>query len=316
MTALSKLLVLIAIFLLESHANAFTSMSPVAENQVQEKHWFRFEEPMNNPKNEPSCEPIREPTIRMDLDTELPNNLSLNQHESSNASLLVACAKCLNSNKSSCASLLVARAKCLKPQESSSASLLVARVKCLEPQESSSASLLVVLAKCLKPQESSCASKVARAKCLSTTKVSFSNNADAKTNNALSFRHTAFSTLQLVVASINDKLLKGSTKTNNVSAITTTTFLQLPKDNSAFMQISVPNDFPAITTSSFMQLYVPTMITSILYPANMMAGLATSKSLFLLCNIDNSEIMTPILLLNYVKDVPAIMVATHANYTL
>jgi hypothetical protein len=93
-------------------------------------------------------------------------------------------------------------------------------------------------------------------------------------------------------------------------------FLQLPKDNSAFMQVSVPNDFRAITTSSFMQLYVPTMITSIPYPTNMTAGLATSNSLFLLCNEDNSEIMTPILLLNYVKDVPAIMVATYANYML
>jgi hypothetical protein len=75
MTALSMLLVLIAIFLLASHANAFTSMSPVAGNQVQEKHWFQFEEPMNDPTNEPSCEPTREPTIRMDLDAELPNNL-------------------------------------------------------------------------------------------------------------------------------------------------------------------------------------------------------------------------------------------------
>jgi hypothetical protein len=67
----------------------------------------------------------------------------------------------------------------------------------------------------------------------STTKVSFSDNADAKTNNAkvsssddadakinnaLSFRHTASSTLQLVVASDNDKLSKGSTKINNASS--------------------------------------------------------------------------------------------------
>ncbi len=83
MTALSKLLVLIAIFLLASHANAFTSMSPVAGNQVQKKHWFQFEEPMNDPTNEPSCGPTRELTIRMDLDVELPNNLSPNQHKSS-----------------------------------------------------------------------------------------------------------------------------------------------------------------------------------------------------------------------------------------
>ena len=77
MTALSKLLVLIAIFLSASHANAFTSMSPVAGNQVQEKHRFQFEEPVYNPTNELSCEPTREPTKRMDLDAEFPRNQSL-----------------------------------------------------------------------------------------------------------------------------------------------------------------------------------------------------------------------------------------------
>jgi hypothetical protein len=46
-------------------------------------------------------------------------------------------------------------------------------------------------------------------------KVSFTNDAEAKTNNALSFRHTASSTLQLVVASVDNKLSKGSTKINN-----------------------------------------------------------------------------------------------------
>ncbi len=62
MTALSKLLVLIAIFLSASHANAFTSMSPVAENQVQEKHWFQFEEPMNDPMKIPTRELTCKPT--------------------------------------------------------------------------------------------------------------------------------------------------------------------------------------------------------------------------------------------------------------
>jgi hypothetical protein len=76
MTALSKLLVLIAIFLLASHANAFTSMSPVAGNKYQEKHWFQFEEQMNDPTDEPSFKPNREPTKRMDLDAELLSNLS------------------------------------------------------------------------------------------------------------------------------------------------------------------------------------------------------------------------------------------------
>jgi hypothetical protein len=59
--ALLKFLVLIAIFLLASNANSFTSLSPVAGNQVQEKHWFQLEEPMNDPTNEPSCKPISKP---------------------------------------------------------------------------------------------------------------------------------------------------------------------------------------------------------------------------------------------------------------
>jgi hypothetical protein len=40
MQALLKFLVLLAIFLSTSNANAFTSLSLVAENQVQENHWF------------------------------------------------------------------------------------------------------------------------------------------------------------------------------------------------------------------------------------------------------------------------------------
>ena len=43
MTALSKFLVLLAIFLLESSANAFTSLSSVAGSQVQENHFKQFE---------------------------------------------------------------------------------------------------------------------------------------------------------------------------------------------------------------------------------------------------------------------------------
>jgi hypothetical protein len=46
-------------------------------------------------------------------------------------------------------------------------------------------------------------------------KVSFSNDADAKTNNVSSFRHTDSFTLQLVVAPVNGKFSKGSTKSNN-----------------------------------------------------------------------------------------------------
>jgi hypothetical protein len=94
----------------------------------------------------------------------------------------------------------------------------------------------------------------------STTKVSFSNNADAKTNNAkvsfrddddaktnnaLSFRHTASSTLQLVVASVDSKLSKGSTKINKASSFrhTASSTLQL-------VVASVGNKFSKGSTKS------------------------------------------------------------------
>ncbi len=53
MATFAKLLVLIAIFLSASNANAFTSLSPVAGNQVQENHWLQFVEPMSKPTNKP-----------------------------------------------------------------------------------------------------------------------------------------------------------------------------------------------------------------------------------------------------------------------
>ena len=62
MTAHSKFLILLAIFLIVSNANAFTSLSPVAGHQVQVNNSIRFQQPMSNPTNEPSREPIREPT--------------------------------------------------------------------------------------------------------------------------------------------------------------------------------------------------------------------------------------------------------------
>jgi hypothetical protein len=62
MTALSKFLVLLAIFLSASYANAFASLSPVAGNQAWVNHLNQFEELMSKPTNEPSREPIREPT--------------------------------------------------------------------------------------------------------------------------------------------------------------------------------------------------------------------------------------------------------------
>jgi hypothetical protein len=182
MPALLKFLVLLAIFLLASNADAFTSLSPVAGNQIQENQWFQFVESMkltNKQTGEPTKksqvanrEPKQDaelPRKLTDLTTTQPCGLCHNNkpHESSCASLLVARAKCLNSHESSCASLLVARAKCLNSQKSRCASLLVARAKCLKSHESSCASK-VARAKCLNSHESSCASKVACAKCLNS----------------------------------------------------------------------------------------------------------------------------------------------------
>jgi hypothetical protein len=76
MPALSKFLVLLALVILASHANTFTNLSLVAGNQVRVNHLTRLQQPMSDPTNEASCEPIREPTKQMDLDAELPNNLS------------------------------------------------------------------------------------------------------------------------------------------------------------------------------------------------------------------------------------------------
>jgi hypothetical protein len=72
MPALLKFLVLLALVLLASHANTFASLSLVAGNQVWVNHLTRLQQSMSDPTNEPICEP----TKQMDLDAELPNNLS------------------------------------------------------------------------------------------------------------------------------------------------------------------------------------------------------------------------------------------------
>ena len=51
MPVLLKFLVPLAIFLSGSYAHAFTSLSPVAENQAWLNHLIRFEEPMSNQTN-------------------------------------------------------------------------------------------------------------------------------------------------------------------------------------------------------------------------------------------------------------------------
>jgi hypothetical protein len=58
MTALSKFLVLLAIFFSASHANAFTSLSSVAGNQVWVNYLIQLQQPISDPTNEPSCKPI------------------------------------------------------------------------------------------------------------------------------------------------------------------------------------------------------------------------------------------------------------------
>jgi hypothetical protein len=62
MAALLKFLVLLAIFLLASKANAFKSLGPVAGGQVREIHLIQLQQSMSNTTNEPSCKPIRKLT--------------------------------------------------------------------------------------------------------------------------------------------------------------------------------------------------------------------------------------------------------------
>ena len=61
MSALSKFLVLLAIFLLARHANAFTCLSPIARDQFLGNHFIQFEEPMSDPMNEPSRDSTSKP---------------------------------------------------------------------------------------------------------------------------------------------------------------------------------------------------------------------------------------------------------------
>jgi hypothetical protein len=61
MTALSKFLVLLAIFLAASYANAFTCLSPVTGNQVWFNHLIQLQQPMSDSKDKPSCKPSCKP---------------------------------------------------------------------------------------------------------------------------------------------------------------------------------------------------------------------------------------------------------------
>ena len=97
-------------------------------------------------------------------------------------------------------------------------------------------------------------SHVVKVPITSTTKVSFSmisaskivaslNYTDAKTNNALFFRHTASSTLQLVVESVDNKSSKGSSKLNNASSFN-------DKSSSAFQMVVASVDWKSKVVSN------------------------------------------------------------------
>jgi hypothetical protein len=59
MTALSKFLVLLAIFLLENSGDAFMNLSSATGNLVPVNHWIRFVEPMSKPTNKPAVKPTK-----------------------------------------------------------------------------------------------------------------------------------------------------------------------------------------------------------------------------------------------------------------
>jgi hypothetical protein len=67
MTALSKFLVLLVIFLLANSGDAFMNLNSAARNLVLVNHWIQFVEPMSKPTNEPTVKPTKR--------TELPNIL-------------------------------------------------------------------------------------------------------------------------------------------------------------------------------------------------------------------------------------------------
>jgi hypothetical protein len=62
MTALSKFLVLLAIFLLANLGDAFINLSSAAGNLVWVNHLIQLQQPMSDQMNEPSHKPICKPT--------------------------------------------------------------------------------------------------------------------------------------------------------------------------------------------------------------------------------------------------------------
>jgi hypothetical protein len=84
MTALSKFLVLLAIFLLTNSGDAFMNLSSAAGNLARVNHLVQFVEPMGKPTNEPTIEPTKTRVAYSEpkQDAELPNKItdSTNTH--------------------------------------------------------------------------------------------------------------------------------------------------------------------------------------------------------------------------------------------
>jgi hypothetical protein len=76
MRALWKFLVLLALFLLASKANAFTNLNSLAGNQVQVNHLIQFQQPISDPMNKSTHKLIHKPTKQLEQDALLPGNLS------------------------------------------------------------------------------------------------------------------------------------------------------------------------------------------------------------------------------------------------
>ena len=81
MTALSKLLVLLAIFLLENSGDSFMNLISAAGNLAWINHLIQFVEPMSKPTNEPTVEPTNELMIER---TNNQKNVRTNEHRYEN----------------------------------------------------------------------------------------------------------------------------------------------------------------------------------------------------------------------------------------
>jgi hypothetical protein len=147
---------------------------------------------------------------------------------------------------------------------------------------------------------------------------------DSQRNNEDVFRNVQRKCFEATRAQANFSTNPQKSETNDRSAFERFS-VPIPNDGPAFMQLSVPNDIPAITTSSFKQLNVPTIATLIDPPTcgislsfyfNIITASLTARStfvsatttaqmnssvlnpathatsLFLLRDEDNSEIMT------------------------